>query len=210
PPIALTDEVTAIGAALATMIAVHSGVGQVVDVSLLETMFQIMGPLVSLYALTGEMQPRLGSGLPYTVPRGTYQCADGGWVGVSSSSDSVARRVTALLGVGDDERFATFAARVAHRDELESLMTEWCRARPRDEVLRLFTEAEAAIGPVLDMADIAADPHYAARDAVVTVGDTPMQGVFAKLSATPGVLRWSGRSIDADGVSIRATKWGSG
>ena len=97
PPIALTDEVTGLVAAFATMVALRSGVGQVVDVSLLESMFQIMGPLVSLYQVTGAQQPRLGAGLPYTVPRGTYRCADGKWVGVSTSADTVAVRVLRLL-----------------------------------------------------------------------------------------------------------------
>jgi crotonobetainyl-CoA:carnitine CoA-transferase CaiB-like acyl-CoA transferase len=90
PAIALTDEVTGITAAFAAMVALHSGVGQVVDVNLLTTIFQMMGPVISLYKLTGELQPRLGSGLPYTVPRGVYQCVDGKWVGVSASSDTVA------------------------------------------------------------------------------------------------------------------------
>ena len=76
PPIALTDEVTGLAAAFATMVALHSGVGQVVDANLLETMFHMMGPLVSLFGVTGEQQPRLGAGLPYTVPRGTYRCSD--------------------------------------------------------------------------------------------------------------------------------------
>ncbi|MBA3605339.1 MAG: CoA transferase, partial [Acidimicrobiia bacterium] len=79
PPVALTDEATGLAAAFATLVAVHSGVGQVVDVSLLETMFHFMGPLPTVFALTGEQQPRLGSGLPYSVPRGTYQCRDGAW-----------------------------------------------------------------------------------------------------------------------------------
>ncbi len=105
PPIALTDEVTGLAAAFATMVALHSGVGQVVDANLLETMFQMMGPLASLYAVTGEQQPRLGAGLPYTVPRGTYRCSDGRWVAVSTSSDSVAARVMEVLGVADDVRF---------------------------------------------------------------------------------------------------------
>jgi len=207
PPIALTDELTGLASALATMIALHSGVGQVVDVSLLETMFQVMGPLVSLFRLTGEMQQRLGAGLPYTVPRGTYRCSDGRWVGVSASTDSVAHRVTALLGVGDDPRFSTFAERMEHRDALEAIMIAWCAQRTQTEVLQLFTDAQAAIGPVMDMADISVDPHYAERDAIVDVGGTPMQGLIAKLSATPGVLRWPGRSIDADGDEIRANGW---
>ena len=208
PAIALTDEVTGVVAAFATMVALRSGVGQVVDISLLESLFQLMGPLISLYELTGELQPRLGSGLPYSVPRGTYQCNDGHWVGVSTSSDSVAARVLKLLGVGDDPRFTTFAARMQHREELEAAMTAWCAARTQDQVMDAFAGAEAASGPVMSMADISADPHYAARQAIAEVDGTPMQGLIAHLSATPGALRWQGRGLDADGDEIRATGWG--
>ena len=207
PPIALTDELTGIVAAFATMVGVHSGVGQVVDVSLLESMFAMMSPLVSLYGLTGVQQERLGAGLPYTVPRGTYQCADGKWVGLSASSDSVAARLMRLLGVEGDPRFVTFGDRMEHRQELETIMADWCRTRTRDEVVAAFTEAEAAIGPVLDMADIATDPHFAARNAIVELDGTPMQGLIAKLSATPGRLKWQGRSLDADGDAIRERGW---
>ena len=207
PPIALTDEVTGLAAAFATMVALHSGVGQVVDANLLETMFQMMGPLASLCGLTGEQQPRLGAGLPYTVPRGTYRCSDARWVAVSTSSDSVAARVMTVLGVGDDSRFETFEGRTAHRLELEQIMTEWCSQRSQAEVLDAFTAAEAAIGPVYDMADIARDEHYAARGAIADVDGTPMQGLIARLSATPGALRWSGRALDADGDAIRESGW---
>jgi crotonobetainyl-CoA:carnitine CoA-transferase CaiB-like acyl-CoA transferase len=207
PPIALTDELTGLAAAFATMVALHSGVGQVVDANLLETMFQMMGPLASVYAVLGEQQPRLGAGLPYTVPRGTYRCADGRWVAVSTSSDSVAARVMDVLGVGADERFTTFAGRTEHRDELEAIMTSWCSTRSRSDVLDAFTAAEAAIGPVYDMADIADDPHYIARGAIADVDGTPMQGLIARLSATPGRLRWSGRTLDADGDDIRRSGW---
>ena len=210
PAIALTDEVTGIVAAFATMVALRSGVGQVVDVSLLESLFQLMGPLISLYELTGQMQERLGSGLPYSVPRGTYQCLDGKWVGVSTSSDSVAGRVLNLLGVGGDERFTTFGARMENRQELEAVMTAWCADRTQAEVIDAFTAAEAAIGPVMSMADIAIDPHYAARNAIVELDGTPMQGLIAHLSATPGALKWQGRVLDADGDEIRANGWGDG
>ena len=207
PPIALTDEVTGLAAALATMVALHSGVGQVVDVSLLESMFQMMGPLLSLYRLTGEMQERLGAGLPYTVPRGTYRCSDGRWVAVSASADSVADRVTQLLGVAHDPRFATFQGRMANRRALEDIMIGYCAGRTQAEVMEAFMSAEAAIGPVMDMADISADEHYAARGAIVDLDGTPMQGLIAHLGATPGVLRWSGRALDADGPDVRANGW---
>jgi crotonobetainyl-CoA:carnitine CoA-transferase CaiB-like acyl-CoA transferase len=207
PPIALTDEVTALAAAFATMVALHSGVGQVVDANLLETMFHLMGPLVSLYGVSGEQQPRLGAGLPYSVPRGTYRCGDGKWVAISTSSDSVAARVMELIGVAHDERFATFGGRAEHRDELEALMTAWCAERTHDAVLTAFTTAEAAIGPVMDMEDIANDPHYAQRGTIENLDGTPMQSVIARLSATPGALRWAGRGLDADGDEIRTSGW---
>ena len=208
PAIALTDEVTALVAAFATMIALHSGVGQEVDVSLLESVFQLMGPLISLFMTTGEMQGRMGAGLPYSVPRGTYRCSDGEWVGLSASSNSVAVRVMKLLGLDGDERFRSFDDRVANRELVEAAMRSFCAARTQAEVLADFEQAEAAVGPVLDMSEIAADPHYAARDAIVQVGDTWMQGLIARLSATPGRLNWTGRPLDADGDNIRAHGWG--
>jgi len=209
PPIALTDELTGVVAAFATMVALHSKVGQVVDVNLLETMFQMMGPLISVFKLTGEQQPRLGSQLPYTVPRGVYQCNDGKWVGVSASSDTVAARVIEVLGCANDQRFLTFAGRVANREELHKLMVNFCSNRDSETVLKIFTDAQAAIGPVLTMAEIAIDPHFAARQAIAIVGATPMQGLFASLSMTPGELRWEGRALDADGAEIRKNFWGS-
>jgi crotonobetainyl-CoA:carnitine CoA-transferase CaiB-like acyl-CoA transferase len=198
PPIALTDEVTALAAAFATLVAVHSGVGQVVDVNLLESLFHIMGPLISAYRLLGYEQPRLGSGIPYSVPRGTYQCSDGEWVALSTSAETVARRVMQLIGVGDDVRFATFEGRIAHRDEVDECVRQWIADRTQAEVLRAFEDAHAAIAPILDMAGIAADPHYAARRAVIEVDGIPMQGLIARLSATPGHVRWAGRPLGAD------------
>jgi crotonobetainyl-CoA:carnitine CoA-transferase CaiB-like acyl-CoA transferase len=208
PPIALTDEVTGLVAAFAAMVALHSGVGQVVDVNLLESLFQLMGPLISAYRMFGYVQPRLGSGIPYTVPRGTYECSDGVWVAVSTSAESVAARVMALLGVGGDPRFATFADRVNHREELDRLVADWIAARPSAEVLETFAKAEAAIAPVMTMADISSDPHYAARGSIVELDGVAMQGLIARLSRTPGALRWAGRGLDADGDEIRANGWG--
>jgi crotonobetainyl-CoA:carnitine CoA-transferase CaiB-like acyl-CoA transferase len=207
PAIALTDEVTGITAAFAAMVALHSGVGQVVDVNLLTTIFQMMGPVISLFKLSGELQPRLGSGLPYTVPRGVYQCVDGKWVGVSASSDSVAARVMKILGLETDERFTTFAGRMEHRELLQELMGKWCATHTRDEVVAIFEEAEAAVGPVFDMSDIASDPHYAARNMIQIVGDTPMQGLIAALSKTPGELRWEGRPNNSDSEDIVNNGW---
>lgn len=201
PPIALTDEVTGLVAAFATLAGIHAGVGQVVDVSLLESMFQIMGPLVSVWEHLGELQPRLGSGIPYSVPRGTYRTADGRWVAVSTSAETVAARVMDLIGLGDDPRFRTFAGRVAHRDEVDRALADWIAARTAEEVMAAFEAAEAAIAPVMDMSEIAADPHMRHRGAIAEVDGVRMQGLVARFSATPGRLRWAGRPLGADDPS---------
>ncbi len=202
PPIAVTDEVTALVGAFSTMVALRhaerTGEGQVVDVNLLTSMFQIMGPLPSAYKHMGYLQPRLGSGIPYTVPRGTYQTADGVWVAVSSSADTVANRVLEMLGLTGDPRYATFQARSKNRVGLEKALADWIRARPYDEVMREFRKADAAIAKVLDMKDIFADEHYAAREMIAEVDGITMQNVVARLSKTPGKLKHAGRPFGAD------------
>ena len=207
PPFALTDEVTGLVAAFATMVALWSGQGQVVDVSLLESLFQILGPLMTVWLTRGELQPRMGSLLPYTVPRGVYRCSDGQFVGISTSSDSIAARVVHLLGFDGDDRFTTFAGRIANREIIEATMEAWFAQRTQAEALAIFQEIEAAAGPILSMEDIEKDPHYIAREAVITVEGTPMQGLIARLSATPGAVKWRGRATDADGDAIRRDGW---
>jgi crotonobetainyl-CoA:carnitine CoA-transferase CaiB-like acyl-CoA transferase len=206
PPVALTDEVTALVGAFATLVALRhaerTGEGQVVDVNLLTSMFQIMGPLPSAYAHMGYLQPRLGSGIPYTVPRGTYRCADGVWVAISSSADSIAKRVLELVGLGDDELFATFQARSKNREALEVHVADWVAARPSTEVLREFRRVDAAIAKVLDMKDIFADEHYRARHMITEADGVAMQNVVAGLSKTPGRVRHAGRAFDADTSAV--------
>jgi crotonobetainyl-CoA:carnitine CoA-transferase CaiB-like acyl-CoA transferase len=198
PPIALTDEVAAMAAAFAIMVAVHSGIGQVVDVTLLESLLQCMGPLPSAYGMTGYLQPRQGSGLPYSVPRGTWRCRDGQWVAVSASAESVGRRVMELIGLGGRDDLESFGGRIAARDEIDARMAEFCAARSVDEVVAAFDEAHAAAAPVYDMAGVFADPQVVARGSIVEADGVPMPGLIARLSATPGAVRWAGRPMGAD------------
>ncbi len=208
PPIALTDEVAALAGAFAVMVALRhrdrTGEGQVIDVNLLESMLQMMSALPSAAAHLDYEQPRLGSGIPYTVPRGTYQCADGKWVAISTSAESVAHRVLELLGIGDDPRFGTFEGRAAHRDELDAIVAKWIAARPSAEVLAAFEEAHAAIAPVYSMHDLLADPHVKARDVFIEVDGVVMQAPVARMSRTPGAVRWAGRPLGADTDDVLA------
>jgi len=206
PPIALTDEVAALAGAFAVMVALHererSGEGQVVDVNLLESMVQLMSALPSAAAHLGYEQPRLGSGIPYSVPRSTYRCGDGEWVAISTSTESVAHRVLALLGHGDDARFATSSTRAEHRAELDGIVADWVGARSRDEVIAAFDAVEAAIAPVYTMHELLADPHVRARGVFVTVDGVVMQRPVAQLSRTPGEVRFAGRALGADQEEI--------
>ncbi len=198
PPIALTDEATALAGAFAAMVAVHSGVGQVVDVNLVESINQLMGPLPSLWAKTGQMQPRLGSGLPYSVPRGAYETSDDRWIAVSTSADSVAARVMNMIGLGDDERFATVDTRMIHREEVEERMVAWTAERTLEEALDAFEKADAAAAPIYNMKDLFDDPHAQARGMFIEAEGHPMAGPIARLSATPGQVRHPGRARGHD------------
>jgi crotonobetainyl-CoA:carnitine CoA-transferase CaiB-like acyl-CoA transferase len=110
----------------------------------------------------------------------------------------------ALIGREGDERFSSFAGRVAHREEVEDALAAWIAERTADEVLATFEEAHAAAAPVYDLADIVDDPHYRARGAITEVDGVPMQALVARLSATPGRIRWAGRPLGADTEEILA------
>ena len=127
---------------------------------------------------------------------------------MSTSSDSIAQRVMTLLGFDNDERFATFAGRIENRHIIDDAIEKWFAQHTQAEALAIFEDIQAAAGPVLDMQEIANDPHYAAREAIITVEGTPMQALIAKLSETPGVVKWRGRPRNADGDSIRQNGWG--
>jgi crotonobetainyl-CoA:carnitine CoA-transferase CaiB-like acyl-CoA transferase len=204
PPIALTDEVTALAAAFATMVALHSKRGQTVDVNLLESMLQLMGPLPTAAAVLGYDQPRLGAGIPYTVPRGTFRTKDGHWVAISTSSEPVAHRVLELVGLPTDGPLATSAGRAQHRTEVDQAVAAYVADRTRDEVIDAFLAADAAIAPVLKMTEVVADPHVRERNVLPTVDGVPTQAPIARLSETPGSIRWLGRPLGADTEAVLA------
>lgn len=202
PPVALTDEVTALAGAFATMVALHAGVGQEVDVNLVESLLQMMGPLPALWLKGGQQQPRLGSGLPYSVPRGAYRTSDDQWIAVSTSADSVAARVMAMIGLADDARMTTTAQRMEHRAVVEQAMADWVAERTLAEALAGFEAADAAAAPVYDIASLTRDPHAIERGIFIEADGYPMQGPAARLSATPATMKWPGRPRGADNDAV--------
>jgi crotonobetainyl-CoA:carnitine CoA-transferase CaiB-like acyl-CoA transferase len=109
-----------------------------------------------------------------------------------------------IVGLGGDPRLEGFAGRIAHRDEVDERVAAWCAARPLDEVLSTFEAAHAAAAPVYDMRGLADDPHAQARGIVADLDGVPMQGLVARLSVTPGRLRWAGRPLGADTDAVLA------
>ncbi|AZM93648.1 CoA transferase [Streptomyces sp. W1SF4] len=214
PPFGLADGVAAVTAAYATMVALHArattGRGQVVDTALIEPILHLLGPQISAHQQLGIVQERSGNRSPHNAPRNTYRCRDGRWVAVSTSTQSVAERVMRLVGRAhliEEPWFATGSGRAEHVEELDAAVGGWIAARGADEVVAAFEEAEAAVAPVYSAADIAADPQFAALGTVVHVddpelGSLAMQGVPARLSDTPGRVRWAGRALGADNAEV--------
>ena len=216
PPLALADGVAALATAFAILAALRAreetGRGQVVDTSLVEPLLTLLGPQVTAYDLLGELQPRTGNRSSHNAPRNVYRTADGSWVAVSASADSVAARVLTLVGRPDlveQPWFATGSGRASHVDEIDAAVAAWIGMRSRDEVVAAFEAAEAAIAPVYDARDILADPQLAAVGAITTVADDElgplrMPNVISRLSETAGEIRHAGGRQGADTVAVFA------
>jgi crotonobetainyl-CoA:carnitine CoA-transferase CaiB-like acyl-CoA transferase len=216
PPLALADGVAALATAFAILAALRAreetGRGQVVDTSLVEPLLTLLGPQVTAYDLLGELQPRTGNRSSHNAPRNVYRTADGSWVAVSASADSVAARVLTLVGRPDlveQPWFASGAGRAAHVEEVDGAVAGWVAERERDEVLAAFEAAEAAIAPVYDARDVLADPQLAALGSIAEVDDPElgrlrMPNVLSRLSETPGEIRHAGRRHGADTATVLA------
>jgi crotonobetainyl-CoA:carnitine CoA-transferase CaiB-like acyl-CoA transferase len=185
PPVAVTDEVTALIAFAATLVALRGSGGRVVDVDLLQSMLSIMGPTIPTAAFLGRDEERYGSGVSFSVPRGVWRTGDDKWVAISGSSNGVALRIMDLIGVGDDPRFRTNPGRVAHRAEVDAAIAAWVAARPLADVLARMTAADAAAAAILAPTEAVADEHVVARGNLVEVDGVPMQGLIARLSNGP-------------------------
>jgi crotonobetainyl-CoA:carnitine CoA-transferase CaiB-like acyl-CoA transferase len=172
----------------------------------------MLGGQITAYQQTGYVQPRLGNRSSNNAPRNVYQTADGRWVAVSTSSQSIAERVVTLVGRPDlvgQPWFGTGRERAEHADELDEAVGSWIAARSLDEVMLAFEKAAAAAGPVHDIRGIMTDPQYAALGTIVEVedeelGTVQMQNVLFRLSESPGSIRWAGRRHGADTDAVLA------
>jgi formyl-CoA transferase len=202
PPMYLADTVAGLYGAAAAMTAlreveINGGRGQVIDLPLLDPLFAVLGPQAANYRLTGKVKPRTGSRSTNAGPRNAYQCKDGLYVCLSSSTQKMAERLFHSIGHSefiDDPRYSTNAERVKHAEELDAVIGDFIAQRTQAENVAFFEKAEVTIGPIYDIRQIFEDPHFLARELLADypdadMGEFPMHHVVPRLSGTPGSIR---------------------
>ena len=186
-----------IGALMALLHVRSGGKGQVIDVALYESVFNVTESLLPEYDATGEIRERSGSTLPGIAPSNLYPCSDGAYVLIAGNADALYRRLMTAIGradLRDDPALARNDGRAAQMARIDEAIAAWTGARTQQEVLQAMEAAEVPAGRIYTAADIAADPHYAARGVIeeVLAGDgerLKVPGVLPKLSQTPGAIR---------------------
>ena len=207
PPFGLADGIAALAAAFATMTALRAreatGRGQVVDLAIIEPILTLLGPQPTVWDALHQVQERSGNRSANNAPRNTYLTRDGRWVAVSTSAQSIAERVMRLVGrpeLTQEPWFASGGERAKHADVLDEAVASWVAQHDRDEVVRAFEEAHAAVAPIYDVRDVVADPQFQALGSLVRVpdpelGSVLMQNVIFRLSETPGGIKSTGPSL---------------
>lgn len=210
-PFALADEVAGLFATWSLLAALHhrdaaGASGQTIDISLYESVLNILGPLPTLYKANGVLQERNGSRLTFSSPRNVYRTRDGHYFAVSGTTPSAAETVIRLIG-GDellaDPRFSTHEARARHAEELDAVVADWMSARDVTDIESAFIEVGAAGIRVLSMAEVFADPHYQARGTFVDVEDQELGRVtlaapVPRMSETPARVAHVGPPLGRD------------
>ena len=213
---AMADSVAANFAAMAAMFAIYerdqggSGKGQVVDVSLYEPLFRLIEFQVIAYDQTGLVRTRIGNRSTTDSPRNAYETKDGRYITISASTQKSFDRLVVTMGLpglATDERFTDGLRRQRNADALDVIMAGWFRRYDFAEALRILEAGEVVTGPILTIADIFKDPHYAARETIVPVPDIDfgrvrMQNVTPRLTRTPGRVRHAGKELGADNEAI--------
>ena len=179
--------------------ALGGGLGQVVDVSLMESSFALLESAVPEYDRLGIVRGPQGTNLKGIAPSNIFTSSDGKWMVIAANADNVFRRLCAAIGqpeLADDPRFATHLARGDNQEEIEGIVAGWAARHTAGEIDEILNEAGVICGPIYTIADIFEDPQYRAREMLVThvdpeFGEYVGPGIVPKLSRTPGAVRWS-------------------
>lgn len=206
PNLSIGDTIAGIHAALGIALALlerhNSGEGQVVDVALYESMFNLLEAVVPEYDGAGVVREASGTTVTGIAPTNTYRCADGKFVVIGGNGDSIFKRLMCGIGHPDlaaDSRLANNAGRVEHEQEIDQILSAWCSSRPAKLVLDVMEDNRVPAGPIYNVEDMLADEHFQQRGLFeqVEIDGKPLKipAILPKLAKTPGSTEWPGPSL---------------
>jgi succinyl-CoA---D-citramalate CoA-transferase len=206
--VSIGDSIAALHGVIGALMALHhrnvnGGRGQYVDVALYEAVFNMMESVLPEYAMFGYVRERSGASLPGIVPSNTYVTRDGKYVVIGANADSIFKRMMNAIGrsdLADDPALAHNDGRVARTGEIEKAIGDWVAGHDLDRVLEELDKADVPSGKIYDIADIARDAHYAAREMIGSYRlkdgkSLKLPGIVPKLSETPGETKWVGPAL---------------
>lgn len=220
PAFPTADYTTGMFGALSVMLALYQrdqqggsdgkGGGQMIDLALYEPSFRVTGDMITQYAETGAVRERIGNRNPTFSPAGTFETKDGRYVQIAAGGDKVFERLAGAMDMAElaaDPRYSKSVERIARADDLEGLVGEWIGRHDFAEVERRMVGANVPFGGIFTVAEIAEDPHYAARENIARLsdpekGEVAMPGVVPKMTATPGRIDHVGPELGAFNVAV--------
>jgi formyl-CoA transferase len=212
--VSIGDTLAALHGVIGILMALHerhqSGLGQVIDIALYEAVFNCMESLLPEYSAFGEVRQAAGSALPGIAPSNAYLCKDGAYVLIAGNGDSIFKRLMTAIGhtaMANNPEFSDNTGRVKHIVQIDDAIGAWALLHNVDEVLKVLEQAKVPAGKIYTAADIAQDPHFRARDMIISQIDTHgdellVPGIVPKLSRTPGGLRRVAPEIGQDNEEV--------
>ena len=210
PNLSMGDSLAGLHAAFGTILSLlhrarNNEPGQVVDIAIYESMYNLMESVVPEYVATGDVRGPSGSTITGIVPTNTYLCADNKYVVIGGNGDSIYKRLMHAAGyseLAEDPRMADNAGRVEHEQTIDQALAAWTSSISSTEVLRILAEADVPSGPMYSVEDMLADPQYQARGMFeeVQAGDktVTIPAIMPRLNSTPGQTRWAGPGAVGD------------
>ena len=200
----------AMGALFALRVAERTGIGQVVDIGLYESIFRILDELAPAYAYAGKVRERMGPGTVNVVPHSHYPTKDGRWIAIACTNDKIFARFAEVAGhpeLAGGGKWGTTRQREADRATVDAFVTDWTMQHDLDDALSLCADGQVPCGPLLSIDQIFADPHYAARENLKTMhdpraGDIVVPNVVPRLSVTPGHIDHLGPALGSSTDAI--------
>ena len=208
PNLSIGDTIAGIHAALGITLALlerersEEHTGQVIDVALYEAMFNLMEAVVPEFDGAGVVRQASGTTVTGIVPTNTYRCRNGKYVVIGGNGDSIFQRLMQIAGhpeMATDPRMANNAGRVAHEKIIDQALADWCARHDSEDILALLEQARVPGGPIYNVEDMVADPHFNARGLFeqVEINGKPLKipAILPKLERTPGRTDWPGAAV---------------